>query len=428
MHRLFLVLLATISIACPEKAVCAGNVGSDPQPIAVGPDDWPWWRGPSRNGVADSRQKPPLQWSEEENVVWKNSIPGRGHGSPTVVGNDVYLATADDEREIQSVLCYDRQSGDRTWKTDVHAGGFAKKINENASHASSTVACDGERIYINFLNGGAVYTTALSRNGEQLWQKKITDYAVHQGYGSSPALYESLVIVSADNKGGGAIAALDRSTGEIVWRVGRPKRPNYASPIILHVAGRDQLLFSGCDLISGFDPLSGQKLWEAAGATTECVTSIVTDGQRVFTSGGYPKNHMSAVQADGSGKTDWENNVRVYVPSLLVREGYLYNVADAGIAMCWKCDTGEQVWKGRLEGTFSASPVMVGEQIFATSESGKTFIFKASPDEFEVVSENELGDDVIATPAICGSRIYMRVAKWNNGGRQEMIYCLGRDS
>ena len=116
----------------------------------------------------------------------------------------------------------------------------------------------------------------------------------------------------------------------------------------MNVDGRDQLFLTGCNLFSSFDPLTGKTLWEVKGATTECVTSTVTDGQRVFSSGGYPKNHLAAVLADGSGTVVWETKDRVYVPSLLVRDGYLFGVLDAGIATCWKSDTGKEQWKKRL--------------------------------------------------------------------------------
>lgn len=388
-------------------------------------NDWPWWRGPNRNGIAAAGQMPPLAWSETKNVVWKGPVPGRGHGTPIVVGEQVLLATADEKNDVQSVLCYSRKSGDLVWKTDVHRGGITRKGNKKASQASSSLACDGERLFINFLNKGAVHTTALSRDGKQLWQTKITDYVVHQGYGSSPAIYKHLVIVSADNKGGGAVAALDRVSGDIVWTRKRPRIPNYASPIILPVAGRDQLLFSGCKLVTSLDPLTGQENWEIAGSTEECVTSIVTDGKLIFTSGGYPKNHVAAVRADGSGKIAWESKTRVYVPSMLVHDDHLYAVSDAGVAMCWNCKTGEEVWKGRLGGTFTASPALAGEQIFAINEDGNAFVFKADPSGFELVAESQLGDEVLATPVIVGSQIFMRVAEQDGGKRQEMLYCLG---
>lgn len=425
MNRLLLLFVAVLLSFPFQVDAAKPQASGKAKSIDVAATDWPWWRGPSRNGIAAADQKPPTVWSATKNVLWKMPVSGRGFGSPTVVAARVFLATGDLDAQTQSVLCFDRNSGRQLWKTDVHRGGLEKKGNKKATLASSTVACDGRRVFINFINNKAVYTTALSLEGKQLWQTKISDYIVHQGYGSSPAVYGPLVIVSADNKGGGAIAALDRTSGKIVWRHDRPKTPNYASPIVLRVAGKDQVLFTGCDLVAGFEPLSGKKLWEIEGSTTECVTSTVTDGQLIFTSGGYPTNHVSAVKADGSGEIVWENTTRVYVPSMLVADGYLYAVTDAGVAMCWKSSTGKSVWKGRLGGTFSASPVQVGKHIYAVNENGKTYVFKADPNQFELVTENQLGSEVFATPTICGGRIYMRVAEQVDGHRQEMLYCLG---
>jgi outer membrane protein assembly factor BamB len=391
--------------------------------------DWPWWRGPSRSGIAPGNQQPPRKWSEQQNVRWRVALAGRGHGSPTVVGDRVYITTADLQRDVQSVLCLDRDTGNRVWEAVVHEGGLKtngnKKQNKKASLASTTVACDGERLFVNFLNQEAVWTTALSRQGELMWQRKISPYVVHQGYGSSPALYENLVIVSADNKGGGMIMALDRKTGQVVWQRPRPEKPNYPSPVILNVAGRDQLVLTGCDLATGLDPLTGEELWEIEGATTECVSSTVTDGKHIFTSGGYPKNHISAVAADGSGKVVWENGARNYVPSMLCHNGYLFATLDAGVATCFRCEDGNEQWKARLGGTFTSSPVLVGDLIYATNEEGETFIFSANPTEFQQVAKNKLGTSVFATPVIVGGRIYTRVAQMEDGNRQEYLYCIG---
>lgn len=429
MLRLFvLVEFLALSLLPPAMTEAEDIARRIPlNPIKFEKMDWPWWRGPERNGHAAADQTPPLSWDEEKNVVWKAPVPGRGHGSPIVVSNQVILATAAVDTHVQSVISYNRSNGEQFWKTDLHTSAPPKKMNKKATMASSSPACDGERIFINFLHDGAVYTTALSLDGNQIWQTKITDYQIHQGYGSSPALYGNLVIVSADNKLGGKVAALDRQNGKIVWEHSRPKDPNYPSPIILHAAGRDQVFMTGVNLISSFDPKTGEKLWEHPGATTECVTSTVTDGTLVFTSGGYPKDHIAAFKADGSQKEPvWENKTRAYVPSMLISNGHLYAVLDAGIAMCWKVDTGEELWKKRLGGKFTSSPVLVGENIFVTSEDGKTHIFKASPDGFESVGENELGNEVFATPVICGNRIYTRVAHRKGYNRQEMLYCLGK--
>ena len=387
--------------------------------------DWPWWRGPSRNGTASADQSPPTAWSETSNIVWKSPLPGRGHGSPIVVGNKVFLQTADESNGAQMVVCLERSTGKQLWKTVVHASGGMRKNNKSTA-ASSSPACDGERVIVNFPNNGAMITTALDLDGRQVWQTRIGDYIEHQGYGSSPALYQSLAIVSVDTKAGGAIAALDRATGQVAWRRERPKMPNYPSPIILHVAGKDQLIMTGCELVSSFEPLTGKTLWEVPGATTECVTSTVTDGKRVYSSGGYPKNHMSAVLADGTGKLEWENDSRVYVPSLLIHQGNLYGVLDAGIAMCWSAETGKELWKARLGGTFSSSPVLVGDKIFATNESGDTFVYRADPTEYKELGKSHLGDEMLATKSVCNSQIFYRAATLEGTNRVEFLYCIGK--
>ena len=137
-------------------------------------DDWHRWRGPEQTGVAPAGQSLPMKWGDSENVLWKAPVPGRGHGTPIVVGTQVVLATADERKEVQSVLCYDRASGKRLWQTVVHRGGFMKR-NKKASQASGSLACDGERFFINFANGGGAHATALSRDGKILWQTKVTE-------------------------------------------------------------------------------------------------------------------------------------------------------------------------------------------------------------------------------------------------------------
>lgn len=403
-----------------EAFLHADDIGPNPK------TDWPAWRGPTRNGIAHPSQNLPTKWGETENIIWKTPIPGRGHGAPTVVGQRVFIATADEVEEVQSVQCLDRQTGKQLWKTDIHRGQFVKVgLNKRSTHASSTPACDGERVYINFPNAGAIFTTALDLNGNEVWQTRVSDYVLHQGFGSSPMLYQSLVLVAADNKGGGAIAGLDRLTGKIVWKQERSKLPNYASPIVLTAASREQLIMIGCDVVASFDPLSGTKIWEHAGSTTECVTSTVTDGKLIITSGGYPRNHVSAMRADGSGKIEWENNTRVYVPSLLLMGGYLYAVADAGFAICWEASSGKEMWKGRLGGNFSASPILVDGIVYATNEIGETYLFRANPNSFEVVGTNKLGDEVFATAAICGGRMFQRAAVNTDGKRLEYLLCIG---
>ncbi|KAA5542736.1 PQQ-binding-like beta-propeller repeat protein [Roseiconus nitratireducens] len=420
-------VLPALLLTATLVAAVASTASAQPEAeLGLTSQDWPWWRGPRLDGSADADQDPPMQWGPEEGILWQRPIPGRGHGSPIVVGDHVYLPTADRERQVQSVLCLSRETGELIWETVVHRDGLMKK-NEKASQASSTMACDGERLFVNFLNDGAVFTTALDRKGRVLWQQKVSDYVIHQGYGSSPLIYHDLVIVAADNKGGGALVAFDRETGEVRWKQQRPEKPNYASPIVVRANGKDQLVMTGCELVSSFDPDTGKKLWEIEGATTECVTSTVTDGQLVYSSGGYPRNHVAAIRADGSGEVAWETGDRVYVPSMLIRDGYLYAVMDAGVAICWEAATGREQWKARLGGNFTASPVLVGDRIYATDEDGTTTVFRATPEGFERLARSRLGDDAFATPTIVGGRIYARHGVMRDGKRQEVLYCLGGD-
>lgn len=389
-----------------------------------GPDDWPCWRGPTHDGQARPGQSVPLSWSDTENVLWSVDVPGRGNGSPTVIGDRVYLATCDEQAGSQSVLAFDRGTGRPVWSTVVHASGAMRK-NEKSTGASTTVAGDGERLYVTFATSGAVVCSALDPAGKILWQRRVSDYVIHQGYGASPLVQGGRVFVVADHKDKGRVAALDPATGGVLWERERPPAPNYASPVIWNLFGRDQLILTGCDTVIALDPATGETIWERAGATTECVTTTVTDGARVYSSGGYPRNHVAAYRADGSGTLDWENGERVYVPSLLHARGCLIGILDAGIAACWDAATGEERWKLRLGGNFSASPVMLDDVVFATSESGETHVLRCTPEAIEPIAVNRLGDETFASPVICGGRLLLRVAVTVGDRRQERLVCIG---
>ncbi len=387
--------------------------------------DWPAWRGPTADGHAAAGQTVPVKWTETENVVWRAPIRGRGHSTPIVVGNHVYVTSADETKQEQFVLCFDRATGKPLWETVVHRGPLDTIGHRNTSQASGSVTWDGERLYVNFLHDKAIHATALDPSGKILWQQRVSGYVPHQGFGSSPVVHETVLLVAADHKGGGKLVGLDKRTGKIIWQQDRPKVANYPTPAILKVAGRTQAILGGCGLVASFDPLTGKKLWEIEGSTDETVVMAVTDGKRVFVSGGYPKNNMTAVEADGSGRIAWQNNVRLYVPSMLVRDGYLFAMLDTGQAVCWQADTGEEVWREKVDKDYYASPVLVGDRFYATSLRGVTSVFEASAQKFgKLLSQNQLGDEALASPAICGNRIYLRSAK-KGDVRQEYLWCIG---
>jgi len=391
---------------------------------ALTASDWPGWRGPTRDGHATAGQKVPLKWSDTENVLWRTPLRGRGHSSPTVVGERIYLTTADQASHEQSVICLDRATGRPVWESVVHRGDVDRGNHRNSSPAAASVAWDGDRLYVNFPNRKGIYTSALALDGKILWQTRVADFVMHQGFGSSPVVHQALVIVSADSRGGGKIAALDRRNGAIVWEYARPKIANYTTPAILQAAGRTQVVLGGCNLITSLDPLTGRRLWEIEGSTEECVTTAVTDGQRVFVSGGYPRNNLTAVEADGSGRIAWQNNTRAYVPSALVKAGHLFTVLDAGQAVCWQADTGTEVWREKVDRDFYASPVMLGDLIYVTSLRAVTSVFEATPQRFRLLAQNKLGDEAIASPTICGHRIYLRSAVGTDP-RQDFLWCIG---
>ncbi len=390
--------------------------------------DWPQWRGPTNDGKAAPDQNPPIRFSSNQNVIWKTELPSRGHASPTIVGDRIFLATADGEKKTQSVIGIDRASGRILWERVVFTGGLPRKIHSKNTHASGTIASDGKRIFGAFYNSDALQVVALDFNGKILWKRNAGKYAPRKyefGYGASPTVHNGLVIVAAEYEGGGFIAGLKAATGDIVWRAKRPKQPSFSSPIVGKMAGREQLVISGCKLMESYDPATGKKLWTIPATSPATCGTVVWDGDLVFASGGYPNKETVAVKADGSGKIAWKNSEKCYEQSMLAHKGYVYAVSDQGVAFCWRAKDGEEMWRHRLGGAVSASPILVGNRIYAANERGKFFVFAASPDDFELFAENQLGDESFATPSFCDGRIYIRVAYKERGKRREVLYCFG---
>lgn len=393
-------------------------------PSTQAAESWPGWRGPNGDGKVPE-EKPPLKWDATNGVLWKTPVPGRGHSSPTVQGKHIFLATADETAGTQSVLAFDRETGKRLWEKVLFTGGFDARTHKRNTQASCSIACDGEKVFALFMNAGSIHLIALSPDGQELWRKEVGKFASHWGYSASPILHGPSILIAADHRDGGFVTAIARATGEIRWTQPRPKSPNYPPPIVSRVAGKDQVLIAGCKLLSSYDPASGKPLWTADATTEECVGSVVVDRDLAFASGGYPKSETVAVRADGSGEVVWRNTTKVYVPSMLTHNGYLYAVNDSGMAFCWETATGSEKWKERLGGVFNSSPVLAGDHLFFAREDGTTFVIKPDPSKLTVVSENKLGGEVFATPAFAGNRVYLRAAEVADGKRQEFLYCVG---
>jgi outer membrane protein assembly factor BamB len=394
----------------------SGDPGEELAPIVVKPGDWPTWRGPPSDRKNDAPTAP-TAWAESKNVAWKVPVAGRGHSSPVLWGERIFLTTADESAQVQSILCFDRATGKELWSVPAYRGGLGK-INAKNSHASATPACDGERVIVPFLNGGAIRVTATDLNGAVLWQTEAGAFNAEHGYGSSPVFYKSLVIVSGDSPGGGFLAALHRKTGKIVWRVRRPASStgSYGTPALVTVEDRPQLVLAGCSSVCAYDPANGKQLWSCPGPSQVAANTIAFDSGLFFASGGYPEKEVLAIRPGGD--IAWRSSRGVaYVPSPLAHGGLAYLVQDGpGLLTCFRGATGEVVWKERLRGNFTASPALTHDYLYLANEEGRTFVIKAGP-KFELVAENDLEEGCLASPAFGGGQVFLRTA--------HHLYCIG---
>lgn len=386
-------------------------------------DEWSRWRGPTGNGIAAADQKPPTEWSATKNVVWKAKVPGRGHASPIIVGDNIFLCTADKSAGTQSVVCYDRKTGNQKWMTECNQGGFATRIHPNNTHASSTIATDGEQVFAVFSHHGQIEVFALNYDGEIAWQKSVGNYKPRYpfGFGASPIVYGDVVLVTNENMDSGGISALSKKDGSLKWKIDRDGVSSYSTPVVTELDGKEQMLISGGQSVRSYDPKNGKELWAIKAKWIVTCGMMVWDGDLVFASGGYPANQTLAVNYK-TGDVVWQNAEKAYEQSMLAHDGYLYLHNEVGALACFRCVDGKQMWKQRFARGVSASPTLVDGNIFFPAENGKTMVVKANPEKFEKVATNQLGDASFATPAFCGNQMFTRVSE--NG--QEYLYCIGK--
>lgn len=397
--------------------------------LAVARFDWPWWRGSARNGIAAGSEAP-VSWTKTDNVVWKVPVPGRGHATPIISGQRIFIATADEEQGIQSLLSFSRKSGHLMWNRAIHRGGLMHMHSKN-SQASATPACDGERVYTAFINDGALWVTATDLGGNVAWQKQAGVFNSEHGYASSPVLFRSFVIVAVDSRGVSYLAALHRNTGQFAWKVergggvSRPGDSSYGTPLVADVAGREQLILSGRSKVISYDPHSGDQFWSCDGPSETTANTVACNGDFVFVGGGYPEKALMCIRADGEGDvTDthvaWNlKNVTAYVPTPLAVNDRLIIAHDNGTVSSFVAATGEKIWTKRLGGGFSASPVLAGGNVYIPNETGTTFVFKID-DEFELLAENDLADGGFASPVFSNGQLFLRT--------DHHLYCIGQPS
>lgn len=395
----------------------ANSTQTPASPIRVLELDWPWWRGPHYNNHT-SGPLPPLAWSETENILWKIGIPGRGHSSPCVLGDRIFLTTAEDDEGIQKALCVEASSGKLLWSTQVHKGTFIYANTKN-SQASSTVATDGLHAFAVFAIENSIWLTSLSLDGDIEWQCEAGPYFSKEGYGASPQIAGDFVIVAADNVGQSWISAVHRESGQLTWRIPRGPGTSYASPTMLISEGKDIVTMAGLDRIVGIDPETGQELWTVTGPNMSASTPVVGDGM-LFATGCTQDSGLFGIRLGESPQLMWNLPFKAEVPSPLYSDGLVYIAQDIGILMCVEATTGEQVWRKRLGSNISSSPVLTGDYIMCGVEDGRVFVLKKGR-EYQEVSVNQIeSEGLYASPSISNGRIFLRTVNH--------LYAIGQTS
>lgn len=422
--------------------------------VSSGPDsssgsNWPQWRGPDGQGISVETGFP-IEWSATENVRIKTAVPGRGHSSPVVWEDRIFLLTAiegpvvpgakavehigwsgednyvhpdsvgADHSYTLQILSLDRKTGRILWTRTAYDGTVYDNRHRKNTYASSTPATDGRYVYA-FFDAEGLY--CYDFDGNLVWKKSLGQIAKGgMGPGMSPVLYRNLVILQCDQElgAGSFIVALEKSTGEEVWRQPRHHRRSWATPVLVSHGTRVELVASGAETVVAYDPLTGKELWHAKGVESHPIPSPVVGHDMVFLSAGSQAKRAMAIRLGGagdvteSGLVAWRySKGTAYVPSPILYGDYLYLMTDKGLVTCLDAKTGEVKYEGGrvpVPATFTASPVAFEGKILFTSEDGDTFVLKAGPTH-EILRTNTVGEPVFASPALSRGEIFIRGEK-----------------
>ncbi len=395
-------------------------------------ENWPGFRGPTRQGTSHEKDVP-TRWSATSGIAWKTSIPGSGWSSPIVFGDRVFLTTATEEGVSFRLLCFDRLTGAVLWDKQVfrQKPGNKQKLN---SFATSTPVTDGGNVYAVAFDGGIA---AVSTDGTVVWTNRDYEYYSQHGLAISPILHEDLLIVAFDGSSSGqnpkvgwqipwdkgVIVAIDKNTGKVRWEGKRGlSRIAHVTPQIFSENGIDRLVSSAGDVVQGFDLKTGRRIWTASSSGEGVVPSLVIGDGLVFAASGFGDSAIRAVRTGGKGDVTathiaWETTEDVpKVPSMLYVKPWLFLVTESSVAKCLKAVTGEVLWRQRLGGRYSASPVWADGRIYFLSEKGETVVVEAGP-EFKELARNKLEEKCCASPAVSQGNIFIR--------SERNLYCIG---
>ena len=392
----------------------------------VAAEDWPEFRG-GLNGFGHTNVVLPTNWSEDENVKWKVPVPGMGWSSPVVRNGAIFLTTSvGDAKKLKSpqslrVLKLDGQTGDEVWNKELFQQPNPKvEIHGKNSHASATPVIDGDRLYVHFGSNG---TACLTLDGEVVWTKTL-DYAPLHGNGGSPAIAGNMLIICCDGRDKQFVVGLNKKTGDITWKQDRNTKASrgfsFCTPTIINAAGREQAICPGSGKVIAYDPQSGKELWHVKyGQGYSVVPRPVFANGLVYVCSGFGDGQLFAIDPGGSGDVTeshvkWKKKGGVpQSPSVLVVDKELYMVSDRGVATCLDAITGEELWKERLGGKFSASPTYSAGNVFFPDENGTTHVIAARR-ESNRIGKNKLGtakERTFASFAVIDNALLIRSEK-----------------
>jgi outer membrane protein assembly factor BamB len=391
-------------------------------PVAAAGENWPQFRGPSGDGHSDATGLP-LSWSETENIAWKTPIHDRGWSSPVVWQDQIWLTTATADGHQMFAVCVDRESGKIVHDLKIFDTEKPDHIAAVASYASPTPVIEAGRVYLHYGSYGTACVDTAS--GSVLWTRRDLKCDHHEGPGSSPILFGNLLIFHVDGRDVQYVIALDKATGNTVWKTDRsvdfsPFDPNirkaFCTPIVIETPAGQQLISPGAKGMMAYNPNTGTELWRTRYNGWSLTPRPVFGHGLVYFINDYEKPELVALRPEGQGELA-ESNVAWKItkgmpsrPSPLLIGDLLFIVNSDGIASCVDAKTGETIWKNRVSGNFSASPIFADGRIYLCDEGSMTTVIEPAR-EYKVLSVNKLaGEEMFASPAVAGSALYLRSA------------------
>jgi len=380
--------------------------------------DWPQFRGPGGQGISNARNIP-LNWGSSSNIVWRAEIPGVGWSSPVLRGGRLYVTTAVMATEKSNpslrALCLDASSGKILWDTEVFVHTGSTNIHTKNSHASPTPVVEEDRLYVHFGHQG---TACLDLDGKVHWRNTSLRYSPMHGSGGSPIVVDDALIFSCDGESDPFVAALNKKTGQIIWKTARTvdakKKFSFSTPLVIHPNGRSQVVSPSSGAVYGYNPKDGRELWRVRYAEGYSVVPRPVFGHGlVFISTAFDNPEVMAIRPEEQGDiTDthvaWTlTKGAPKTPSMLLVGDELYFVSDGGIASCVDAKTGQVHWAERVGGNYSASPIFAAGRIYLQNEEGIGVVI-APGKTFQELARNSIGERTLASYAVTDGALFIR--------------------